>query len=189
MIFEKLGNLKVDAVSFAIVMAALGFIFVICPEDLVSALINTIALIMLITAVVMVLEFMTSERSAKKFIKLGAALFLGVVGLIILVVEIDTLYVIAWLFGVFLIVDGFLSLVNAFTYARRSGKKAWWVLLILAAFLMLVGLAVVVNPWWDTPKALLRVTGTALFYSSVVNAIRIFWVWPFEKKKGGADNA
>ena len=188
MIFEKLGNLKVNAVVFAIIMAALGVIFVLCPEDLVAALVDTIAIIMLITAVVMVLEFMTAERSTKKFIKLGIALFLGVVGLIILVVEIDTLYVIAWLFGIFLMVDGFLSLINALTYARRSGKKAWWVLVILASLLMLIGLAVIVNPWWSTPKSLLSVTGAALFYSSVVNAIRIIWVWPFERKKGGTDN-
>ena len=96
--------------------------------------------------------------------------------------------VLGWLFGFLLIADGARTMFHSFTYARRSQRKGWWVLTILSALLMIAGIILFVNPWWNTADTLMKVIGCAIFFSSIVSAIRLIWTWPLGKEKGGNED-
>jgi len=61
---------------------------------------------------------------------------------------------------------------------RRSGRSSWWVLVVLNALLVLCGLIVLVNPWWNEPTMLFDVIGGMLLFSSIVSIVRLFYLWP-----------
>ena len=44
--------------------------------------------------------------------------------------------------------------------------------------MMLFGLVVLVNPWWDDPLKLFDVIGGMLLFSSVVSIVRLIYIWP-----------
>ena len=77
---------------------------------------------------------------------------------------------------------------HSFTYARRSQRKGWWVLTILSVLLMIAGVILFVNPWWNTTDSLMKVIGCTIFFSSIVSAIRLIWTWLLRKEKGGNED-
>ena len=46
--------------------------------------------------------------------------------------------------------------------------------------MMLSGLVVLINPWWETPVKLKTAIGVMLLFSSVVSIIRVVITWPFK---------
>ena len=72
------------------------------------------------------------------------------------------------------------AIVNALMYARRAGRPGWWVLIVLNALLILCGLVVLVNPWWNEPTKLFDVIGGMLLFSSVVSVVRTIFNWPIK---------
>ena len=79
---------------------------------------------------------------------------------------------------VILVGDGIVGIVNAWMYARRAGRKGWWVLIVLNVLMILCGLVVLVNPWWNEPTMLFDVIGGMLLFSSIVSIVRLFYLWP-----------
>ena len=92
--------------------------------------------------------------------------------------EADTVRVVGLIFGVVLVAGGIVGIVNARMYVRRSGRSSWWVLVVLNALLVLCGLIVLVNPWWNEPTMLFDVIGGILLFSSIVSIVRLFYTWP-----------
>ena len=86
------------------------------------------------------------------------------------------------LFGLLPILLGCMGLYHALTYARRSGRKGWWIPVILNILLILFGIMPFINPWADNPRAILQVIGGTLFYSAVVYLISLLWIWPFQQQ-------
>lgn len=166
----------------SIALMAAGVIIVICPENYIEALISVLGVLMLITAIVMILDFLDSQKSLINFVLLTAALVLAIVGSIILILDLETIYVIAWIFGIALILAAVYSAIGALVFARRSGRKAWWVLLILSALLLLFGLIIIINPFWDTPGALLKIIGLMIIFTAIVSALRLIWIWPIRSE-------
>lgn len=93
----------------------------------------------------------------------------------------------AWISGFLLVLDGARTMFHAFTYARRSQRKGWWVLAILSLLLIVAGIIVLTNRWWDTPEMLMKVIGCAVFFSAIISAIRLIWTWPLRNEKGGRE--
>ena len=46
--------------------------------------------------------------------------------------------------------------------------------------LILFGLVVLINPWWDEPTKLFDVIGVMLLFSSVVSIVRTIFNWPIK---------
>ncbi len=182
MIFQELNKLKRNSIMAAVILMAIGIVMVICPDMYVESLVNALGIIMLIAAVVMVLDFISSKKALINFIYLAIALVLAIVGALVLISEVNTLYAIAWIFGIFLIIFGLHSLLHAMAFARRSGRKAWGVLVVLSLLLVLFGLITICNPWWDTPGGLMTLTGWMIVFSAVVSALRLIWIWPVKGK-------
>ena len=178
MLFESLSKLKQRSIMTSIVIVAVAILLLICPERYIDTIINLAGYVLLIIAVVIMLEFSSSKRSLSDFILLGIGLALAILGTVILVSHSDILPVLSWLFGLLLIVEGINGMHYTLRYARRAGRSGWQVLIVLSVVLLVIGLIIVINPWWKTPKALMSVIAAAMFFSAASGIVRIIWTWP-----------
>ena len=185
MLFDSLDKIKRNSIMSAILLIALGFIILICPESYVGFLILVSGYSLIIIAIVMMLYFFSSNKSIMEYLKFVGALVLGIVGISVLIFRENIVRVLANLSGFLLILDGARTLLHSFTYARRSERKGWWVLTILSILLMISGIALFVNPWWNTTETITKVIGGTVLFSSFVSGIRLIWTWPLRNYKGG----
>ena len=188
MLFESLDKLKRNSLLSAILLTALGAIVLICPEKNVPLLTLVFGYGLIVVALVMMLNFMSSKKSLMDYAKFIVAIVLCIVGICVLVFKDQLLRVLAWLFGFFLILDGARTMFHSFAYARRSKRKGWWVLTILSVLLIAAGIIIFVNPWWDTPAMLMKVIGCAILFSAIISGIRLIWTWPLRNSKGGDED-
>jgi len=182
MLFQGLNKLKRQSIMMSIVLLAIGFIVVLCPVTYIPTLIDVIGLVMLIVAVVMILDFFTSKKSLVNFVMLTLALALIVVGGVILVFDIKTIHVLAWIFGIALIMYGLYTMINTLIFSRRSGRKGWWVMVVLSILLIFLGVIVIINPLWDTPESLMKIIGWLIVFSAIVTGVRLIWIWPIKSE-------
>ena len=189
MLFQTLDKLKRQSILAAILMMALGVVMLICPESYVNTLVVTVGYGMIVFALVEMLEFVASRKALIHYILFTGALIIAILGVFILIYNQDLLKALGWLFGFVLVQDGLFTLLNALLFARRSNRKGWWMLAILAAALMVLGVLIFLNPWWDSPSLLMKVIGGALLFSALVSVLRLIWVWPFKNEKEGAEDA
>lgn len=180
MLFEGLSQLKRQSIMASICLMAAGIVLIICPEPYIDTLIDVLGILLLITACIMALDFISSKKSLMNFIKMTCALVLGIVGGVILILDINTVYVLAWLFGLGLIVYGIYSLFHALVFARRSGRKGWWIMVLLSALLIFLGVVIIIHPYWTMPGELLRIIGWVVVFSVIVSALRLVWIWPIK---------
>ena len=189
MLFQTLDKLKRQSILAAILMMALGVVMLICPENYVNTLVVTVGYGMIVFAIVEMLEFISSKKALIHYIIFTGALIIAILGVFILIYNQDLLKALGWLFGFVLLQDGLFTLLNALLFARRSNRKGWWMLVVLAVALMALGVLIFLNPWWDSPSLLMRVIGSALLFSAFVSALRLVWIWPFKNEKEDAEDA
>lgn len=182
MLFQELSKLRLTSIMTSIVLVAAGILLMIWPDRYVVALINAIGAVLIVIATVMVMDFLSSNKSLIQFVLLSAALVIGIAGTAVLLFDIDVLNVLSWLFGVILIVDGVNSLLIAFVFARRSGRKGWGILVPLSLLLVACGVILVINPWWKETGILMKVIGLMILLSSLVSIMRTIWVWPIKSE-------
>ncbi len=182
MIFQELTKLKRTTVMISIVWIAIGILMLICPEKYMTIMIGTLGAVMLIAAVLGILEFVSSNKSMIRFVYLTGWMIVGIAGTAVLLFEIDTLYTVGWLFGAILILDGLSSIAVAFIYAKRSGRKGWWILVLLALLDIACGVIIFINPWWNSAVLLFKVVGGMMLFSSFVIILRMIWLWPNKNK-------
>ena len=178
MLFQELGKLKRSSIMTSIILAAVGVLMIICPRQYVNALVSTLGCGMLVFAAVMLLDFISGKKTLMNYVYFTGALILALLGVAIVVFETDVVKVIGLVFGLVLVGDGIVGIVNAWMYARRAGRKGWWVLIVLNVIMILCGLIVLVNPWWNEPTMLFDVIGGMLLCSSIVRIVRLFYLWP-----------
>ena len=169
-------------------MMALGVVMLICPESYVNTLVVTAGYGMIVFALVEMLEFISSKKAPIHYIIFTGALIIAILGVFILIYNQDLLKALGWLFGFVLLQDGLFTLLNALLFARRSNRKGWWMLIVLAAALTALGVLIFLNPWWDSPTLLMKVIGSALLFSAFVSALRLIWVWPFKNEKESGED-
>ena len=185
MLFQAAGKIKQTTIMISIVLIAAGIVMLLCPTEYVRSLVSLTGYALLILASVMVFDFIGSERQLSDYISFSVALLFILIGIAVLVFNNDLLFVLSNIFGILLVLDGVHSLIYSVTFSRRAGSRGWPVLLILSILLIAVGLVVVINPWWTTDTALLRVIGWALLFSALVAVCRVLITWPIKKEKGG----
>ncbi len=178
MLFQELNKFKRSSIIASMILMTLGLAMTICPELYISSLINSLGYSLLILAIVMVLDYMSSRKVLFNTILLTLALVLGMVGLAVLVFKDSVLVTLGLAFGVALVLQGIIQVYSALMYVRPSGRRGWWLLTILAVILMIMGILILLNPWWDTPRALLKVIGITLLLDSFIGILRLVWIWP-----------
>ena len=125
MIFQELGKLKRQSIMNSIIMMALGILMLLCPEEYIMTMVGGLGSVLLIVAVLGILEYINSSKVMIQYVYLTLWLIIGIVGTTILVFDVNSLYAIGLLFGVYLILNGLGYISNALTYARRAGRKGW----------------------------------------------------------------
>ena len=179
MLFQELGKMKRSWIMTSIIMIAIGVVMIMCPVRYMGMLVSALGYVLLVAATVMILNFLSSKKVLINYIALTGALFVGLLGLFVLVHRRDILQILSLVFGLVLVIEGLSDLYNAFMYARRAGRTAWWVLAVLSGLTVIFGLTLLINPWWDTPAALKQVIGGMMLFSSVASIISVILTWPF----------
>ena len=193
MILDTINKLKRQSALTAMLLMCLGVMLLLCPEQYVSSLIMVAGYIMIVYALEQSLEFIVNNTSIMSYIWFITAIIVGLVGLAVLVFHEDVLNVLCWIFGVLLIVEGLHSIYYGFTFAKRSGRKGWSILVILAGILIFFGavllIGVIIFAFVEFPSAiiLLRIIGVAILFCSLVSLLRLIWIRPIADK-GGEDN-
>ena len=178
MLFQTVDNLKRQSIMISIVLMAVGIVMIICPQRYEMTLTSALGYVLVVTGSVWVLEFIASNKTLIRYIYFTIALILVIAGLCVLFYRHDILRVLGWLFGLFLILDGAYGIFNAMTYARRSSRAGWQVLVVLCAVLVALGILLIFNPWWDSTHKLFLAIGVMLLISSAVDACKLIWIWP-----------
>lgn len=178
MIFDKLIQLKQQTSMVSIIMMAIGFTLMIWPEQYTEWLVTTIGYVLLVVATLMVLEFIASKKTMKHYVNLIIALVMAIFGLCVLLFPENILVLLGWCAGLIWILAGCISMFNTLTYIRRTGRKGWWVMILLSGCLICFGFLTILNPWWNSPHLLLQMIGAMLLGTSVIGLLRLIWIWP-----------
>lgn len=180
MLFQELGKMKRSWIMTSLILIAFGIVMILCPVRYMGMLVSALSYGLLVWAVVLGLDYLASRKTLTDYFSLAGGLFVGILGVFVLVHREDVLPIMSLLFGLLLVFEGLSDLFNAFVYARRAGQAAWWFLAVLAFFTIVFGVILLANPWWRTPAQLKQVIGGMMFFSSAVNIIRTVITWPFK---------
>lgn len=177
MLFEELSKIKRSTIMTSIILVAVGIVMIICPVRYVDSLVSVLGYGMLIVATVLVLNFISGRKSLINYVWFAGALILALLGIAVLVFS-DIVRIIGIVFGLVLVGDGIITMVNTWMYTRRARRNGWWVLVLLSAMMIAAGVIILINPWWDEPVKLFDVIGWMLLFSSVVSIVRLIIIWP-----------
>ena len=180
MLLDSLNKIKHESIMTAIMLMALGLILVIWPGNYIVTLMKIVSAVLLICSIEMILNYTQSKKSLMDYIRLTAALILGILGMWLIIFDLDSLDAISWVFGILLIIDGLHSFVHAVIYSRRSHRNGWWILIPLSLILMALGVLTIIHPWWDTADSLLHVIGWMIVGAAVISMLRLIWIWPLK---------
>ena len=182
MLFEELSKIKRSSIMTSIILAAVGIVMILCPPQYVESLVAVLGYGMVIFAGVMMLNYITAKKSLINCIKFAGALIMLLLGISVLVFD-NIVLLIGVVFGLVLVCDGLLTIVNTWMYARRAKLKNWWVLILLSLLLIAGGLVILVNPWWNEVLRLFDVIGIMLLFSSLVGIVRLIIIWPIKDEE------
>lgn len=189
MLFDAMTKIKRQSIIISILLMCLGMVLIVCPEEYVSALIMLAGYIMIIYAMEQSLEYIGGRGSLIQSISFIIAVFIGLIGLAVLVFHENILNVLSWIFGVILLLEGGNDLHYSFTFARRSGRSGWSILVIFALVLIASGVGLVTGGMYvshaafQSPVYLMRLIGVALLAAALIGALKILWIKP--AKDGG----
>ncbi len=188
MLLQELDKLKRTAIMLSIVLIAMGFLMILCPDPYIPSMVSMLGYGLEIISVVLILFFIESKKSLSDYFIFTGALIAGLMGLAVQVFNKDMVRVIGVVFGLSQVIYGLINLTHILTFMRRARRKGWWVMVLLALLSILFGVVVLVNPWWNAPGILFDVIGTMLLFSSVVDIVYLIMIWPIknnEEEEGG----
>ena len=184
MLFQELSKIKRSSIMTSIILVAVGIVMIMCPAQYVDSLVSVLGYGMVIFAAVMMLNFISAKKSLINYIKFAGALVMMLLGISVLVFS-NIVLIIGIVFGLVLIGDGILTIINTVLYVRRAQRKGWWFLVLLSVLMILAGLVILVNPWWSEPIKLFDVIGGMLLFSSLVSIVRLIIIWPIKDEEEG----
>lgn len=184
MLFEELSKIKRSSIMTSIVLVAIGIVMIMCPARYVDSLVSVLGYGMVVFAAVLMLNFISAKKSLINYIKFAGALVLLLLGISVLVFS-NIVLIIGIVFGLILISDGILTIINTSLYVRRAQRKGWWILILLSVLMIAGGLAILINPWWNETTELFFVIGVMLLFSSLVSIVRLIIIWPIKDEEEG----
>ena len=182
MLFEELSKIKRSSIMTSIILVAVGIVMILCPPQYVESLVAVLGYGMVVFAGVMILNYITAKKSLINCVKFAGALILLLLGIAVLVFE-NIVLLIGVVFGLVLVADGLITMVNTWMYARRAKLKGWWLLVLLSLLLIAGWLVILVNPWWNEAVKLFDIIGVMLLFSSLVGIVRLIIIWPIKDEE------
>ena len=182
MLFEELSKIKRSSIMTSMMLAAVGIVMILCPAQYVDSLVAVLGYGMIILAGVMMLNYISAKKSLINCAKFAGGLILLLLGIAVLVFD-NIVLLIGIVFGLVLVADGVITLVNTWMYARRAKLKGWWLLVLLSLLLIAGGLVILINPWWNETLKLFNVIGAMLLFSALVGIVRLIIIWPIKDEE------
>lgn len=182
MLFRKLDKIKRDTIMMAIMLMLIGNILLILPEESIPMLGAILGFLLLVVSLVSVYNYLSSAKALISYIRLSVGLFAGLIGLMLIIFDSLLISALSMIVAVLPTVLGIYGIYHAIAFARRSGRKGWWVLIILSAFLLAFADFIFLNPWTE-PQAIVKVIGGTMMYSAFVSAVGLIWLWPVRKEQ------
>ena len=183
MLFDELDKLKRSAIMTSIVLMFIGVLLLIIPLTIFDLFNNLLGFALIVTFVVIALDFLTSKKAIINYIIFVFGMILGTLGFVLLIFEAFLISILYILVGLIPIIGGLYGVVHALLFARTSGKKGWWILIILGLVLIAFGVVQFINPWNDTTEGIVKVIGGTLMATSLISGLRLFWLWPIQSSK------
>ena len=184
-LFKSLDKLIRNALMLIIVLIFTGLTLFLVPESYIPFLGKVVAFALLVEGVIQILDFIGSRKALIHYLRLFLGLLAGFVGIMLFSIENMFLAALNLLVGLLPVLLGAYGVYHALIYAKRSGRKGWWIYLILSCLLILFGTFVFINPWANDPLSVMRVIAGTLTYSAAVYAISLIWIWPFQNNNRG----
>ena len=182
MLFEELDKIKRDAVMMTIVLMFIGMLLLLIPEVYILFLEGTLGFVLLVAAALAALRFISGTKVLMHYIELVMGLAMGVLGIMIMLYEGLFLWILSWLVGILPILSGIHGIFHTLAFLRHSGKRGWWVLIVLSALLIVFGILVLWHPWLTSTQGMLQIVGGVMLYSALVSGLKMIWLWPVQKK-------
>ncbi|MBP0973797.1 MAG: DUF308 domain-containing protein [Oscillospiraceae bacterium] len=182
MLFEELDKIKRDAVMMTIVLMFIGLLLLLIPEVYILFLEGTLGFTLLVAAALSVLRFLSGSKVLMHYIELVFGLGAGLLGIMIMLYEGLFLWIVSWLVGILPILSGIHGIFHTLAFLRHSGKKGWWVLIVLSALLIVFGGLVIWHPWLTSTQGMLQVVGGVMLYSALVSGLKLIWLWPVQRR-------
>ena len=152
MLFNSLNNLKRSMIMMIICLSFAGLTMFVVPTSYIPALGKILGFFFLVLSILKILDFVSSKKAMINYIGLTLGLLAGLFGILLFSIDGLFLTLLNWLTGTLPIILGIVGLYHALAFARRSGRKGWWVLVILNCLLLLFGTILFVNPWKEDPQ-------------------------------------
>ena len=181
MLFRELDKIKLSAVMAAIVLMFIGISLIILPESYMPFLWDTLGFVFLVAFLLAVMHFIGSRRAMIHYVILGLGLICGLAGMMVFLFDDLMMRLLYILMGAVPILGGLYGLFHAFVFARRSGRRGWQTLIVLALLAILFGVLTFMNPWTKMPDKQMRLIGGALMYTALISALSLIWLWPVRK--------
>ena len=184
MLFQSLDKIKRSVLMSTVVLMFIGAVLLMLPEGYFSFLNFLTGFALSIVLALSVFSFIGERKTLMSYIKLTLGLLAGAWALAFFLFEGLLLSLLSWAVGVLPILLGVYGVCHAILFARRSGLKAWWILIVLSALLVVFGGFIFWNPWTDSTEAFVKIVGGTLLYSAGVSAVRLIWIWPIRTADG-----
>lgn len=178
MFFDELDKARRRTIMTTIVFVFVGVAFLVIPEKYLPFVGSACAFVLVVSSVVAILEFAYGPKVLVNYLGLFGALAAGLLGVALFVFDNLFLTLVTGLVAAIPIIGGLLGSLHALVFARRSGKRGWWVPLVLSILLVGFGAMTLFNPWANSTRAVLMLEGGTLAYTAVVYALLLVWMWP-----------
>ena len=182
MLFEGLDRLKRSAILSTIILMITGNILLVLPDSVLPFINELLGFALLVVSVVSIFNYLASKKALIHYIYLSIGLFCGMIGICFLVFEGLLTQLLIWMVCVFPVISGLYGIYHALMFARRSGRKGWWILIALSLALIVFGGFVFYNPWMDSTTGTMRIIGGTMMYTAIVSGLRLIWLWPVQKR-------
>ncbi len=179
----SLKKAKISSVLMALVYTAFGILMIFMPEKSVNALCIALGVLTAFNGLLKIFYYLRN-RLAVVSLYIGLIyLLLGVTVAVVAPIIIESA-VFVILLGIFFIVKGIGDIGYSLDY-RRAGLKYWWIDLISAATLVVMGAIFLFNPF-RTNKILLIFIGVCIAINGLLMLINTLFVSARSKEVNNA---
>lgn len=168
--YPNLKAIKNSYVLLTICLVAVGFIFLIKPDIALNATCIIFGIYLIIYGIVKLIGYFTKDIYQLAF---QFDFALGIISAIVGVVFIARTNAIVQLFstciGIIMLVEATLKIQTAFD-SKRFGIEKWWLILIFAVLVAVVGIFLILLPY-ETTGIMVRLIGLNFILDGILNLI------------------
>lgn len=162
-----------SSVVSALVCMAIGIIFLVFPDSIISWTCRLIGGILLLFGVFYVLRFFADKTRLSYFqIDLLLGILLVVIGIWMLATPAVVLTFIQYIFGVLIVVHGIVDIQGSLHLWKKNVKNWYWSL-ALGGLTLLLGILVMANPF-EAFETLVILIGCVLIYDGISDMFILF---------------